>query len=297
MSVKEMVELLDVAYEARDQIVPCLVGTVGIGKTAAVEKHVENMREKTGKDIQMTTIIASQILPNEVSGITMPDSETKSMEIYDHFKLSHMKDGDILFFDELFEAEQYVLSACLTLIESRMMMSGRKLPDIQIVAATNPTVVPVSIKPSIRQRFMFEKVKFDSLEFNTYTKSRFGVTVPPLLLSRIEQDSDDFNIVTPRSITKMICWMSIAENLGEASVIKKHIGEMWGYDVAEHVYGLYPRMKQHQRELEIKRALANEFDLSDELVNSTLKDMVKALEESGDWEKAAEFLAKQDMVN
>ena len=89
---------------------------------------------------KVVTIIASQILPNEVSGITMPVVEERSMEIFDHFRLSSLKNGDILFFDELLEADQMVLSACLTLIESRELMSGRLLPDVMIVGATNPTI-------------------------------------------------------------------------------------------------------------------------------------------------------------
>lgn len=160
---EEMVSLLDSTWHARDIIVPCLIGPVGIGKTAAVDQHARNVG--AGK---VVTIIVSQILPNEVSGITMPVNESKSMEIFDHARLSSLEDGDILFFDELFEGAPHVLSACLTLIESRMLMSGKKLPDIQIIAATNPTVAPAAIKPSVRQRFMFCKFKEDGMSTANY---------------------------------------------------------------------------------------------------------------------------------
>lgn len=136
MSVfNDMVDFIKSAYPARKYIVPCLEGPAGIGKTAACKQAALELN--AGK---VVTIIASQILPNEVSGITMPVVESKAMEIFDHFRLSSLEDGDILFFDELLEADQLVLSACLTLIESRELMSGRKLPDVMIVAATNPTI-------------------------------------------------------------------------------------------------------------------------------------------------------------
>ena len=152
----DMVSFLGAAWKLKDEIVPCLIGAPGIGKTQAVYEHAK----KVGAT-NVVTIIASQILPNEVSGITMPDQESRTMEIYDHFKLGHMQDGDILFFDELLEADQSVLSACLTLIESRMLMSGKKLPDIQIIAATNPTIQPTMLKANIRQRFMFKQFELD----------------------------------------------------------------------------------------------------------------------------------------
>lgn len=170
MAFQDMVDYLDSCWCARNQIVPCLVGPVGIGKTAAVNQHAKNVGAN-----KVVTIIASQILPNEVSGITMPDSETKAMEIYDHFRLSNMQDGDILFFDELLEADQMVLKACLTLIESRELMSGNKLPDIQIVAATNPSIAPDMLKENIRQRFLFRKFDIDETDTFEYIKKETGL--------------------------------------------------------------------------------------------------------------------------
>ena len=204
MSVyNEMVEFLDSAWCVRDEIVPCLVGPVGIGKTAAVEEHCRNMGAK-----RVVKIVASQILPNEVSGITMPDTETKAMEIYDHYRLSSLEDGDILFFDELLEADQLVLSACLTLIESRELMSGKKLPDIQIVAATNPTVKPASLKANIRQRFVFRKFGIDYKGCRLYIKGKYGIDLGDIVDLIREDDVDSYNILSQRSLTKMARWIT-----------------------------------------------------------------------------------------
>lgn len=224
--VNEMVGFLDRVWDVRDCFVPCLVGPVGIGKTAAVNLHAEHVGAK------VVTIIASQILPSEVSGITMPDSDTKSMEIYDHYRLSSLQDGDILFFDELLEADQSVLSACLTLIESRQMMSGKKLPDIQIIAACNPTCEPCMIKESIRQRFMWADCGFDSDAMFEYIKHETGLMLDSReradLLAIMKESTDDkWNFLTPRSLTKLCRLMAAAEHGYEASSIASSITAMY----------------------------------------------------------------------
>lgn len=148
-------------------------------------------------------------MPSEVSGITMPDQETKSMQIFDHARLASLKDGDILFFDELLQAPQAVLSACLTLIQERRMMSGKKLPDIMIVAAANPLRSPTLIVESIRQRFMFIDLQWDSEAWAEYIFQKYGVQPSLSLIANIkssDKDGDKWNRLTPRTATKLIAW-------------------------------------------------------------------------------------------
>lgn len=236
MSFQDMVDFLDAAWPARDVIVPCLQGPVGIGKTAAVLQHAENV--KAGK---VVTIIASQILPNEVSGITMPDTRTRSMEIYDHFRLASLEDGDILFFDELLEADQLVLSACLTLIESRQMMSGRKLPDIQIIAATNPTIKPMQLKENIRQRFVFAEFQVDVPGTIRYIKELTGLDITSRLANRIQTTGREYNILTPRSLTKMAQWMATATDETMANNIAAAIDKAWCSGVGQELFTSWKR--------------------------------------------------------
>lgn len=234
---QDMVDYLDCAYPARDQIVPCLVGPVGIGKTAAVRQHAENVG--AGK---VVTIIASQILPNEVSGITMPDSDTKAMEIYDHFRLSGMEDGDILFFDELLEADQIVLKACLTLIESRELMSGRKLPDVQIVAATNPSIKSTMLQENIRQRFVFRLFSVDKQGCSRYIRKKYGINVPGDVLDMIRSTGDDYNILTQRSLTKMVGWLHGAKDKDERKLISEQIDSIWNSTLGTLLYREFERV-------------------------------------------------------
>lgn len=222
MSVfNDMVDFIKSAYPARKYIVPCLEGPAGIGKTAACKQAASELN--AGK---VVTIIASQILPNEVSGITMPVVESKAMEIFDHFRLSSLEDGDILFFDELLEADQLVLSACLTLIESRELMSGRKLPDVMIVAATNPTIKPNMLKENIRQRFVWRKFGLDRQGCREYIQKTCGFD-PGDLIESLRETGKEYNILTPRSLTKMAQWMSEAQDEKEANLIACHINACW----------------------------------------------------------------------
>ena len=91
----EIQGLMEAVDRRRGDIVPCLLGAPGIGKTEGIEEFAR----AHGRNV--VHIIASQILPTEVSGMTMPNQETHSMDVFDHSRLSHMRDGDILFLDEL----------------------------------------------------------------------------------------------------------------------------------------------------------------------------------------------------
>lgn len=231
----KMINFLDTAWCAKKYIVPCLAGPVGIGKTAAVYQHAANVN--AGKVVM---IIASQILPNEVSGITMPVHESKAMEIYDHYRLSSLKDGDILFFDELLEADQLVLSACLTLIESRQLMSGRQLPDIQVIAATNTTIKPQMLKENIRQRFVWQEFKIDRYGCREYIKEAYGFDVGNDVAQLVVGTGNEYNILTQRSLTKMCEWMT--ESKGDkykAAAIADQINCIWECQLGTYIKDAY----------------------------------------------------------
>lgn len=204
---EKMIALLDAAWLLRGEIVPCLVGPPGIGKTAAVEQHAK--AHGCGKVVK---IVASRCIPSETVGMTMPVHETRSMAIYNSMQLSSLEDGDILFLDELLEADQFVLSTLLTVIESREMADGTPLPDIQIIAATNDTVPPEQLRPNIRQRFMFQRFGLDGRATARYILKKTGIDVPSDVLTRLTDDSMDYNFLTPRSLTKLCMWINVTPN-------------------------------------------------------------------------------------
>lgn len=227
MLTSKLPALLEIVDKKRDEIVPCLLGNPGIGKTQGIYEFAK------AHDRQVVEIIASQIMPSEVSGITMPDSDTKSMQVFDHARLSSLKDGDILFFDELLQAPQAVLSACLTLIQERRMMSGKKLPDIMIVAAANPLRSPTLIAESIRQRFMFIELDWDSEAWCDYVHDKYDCQPTARLVTLINaaaKNSDRWNNLTPRTATKLLAWYQQCEDESERILFKDTLNTMFNSD-------------------------------------------------------------------
>lgn len=219
---EKMIELLDTSWLLRSEIVPCLVGPPGIGKTKAVMQHAKE--HGCGKVVK---IVASRCIPSETVGMTMPVHETKSMAIYNSMQLSSLEDGDILFLDELLEADQFVLSTLLTVIESREMADGTPLPDIQIVAATNDTVPPEQLRPNIRQRFMFQRFGIDVPGTHDYILRQTGIDVPDDVLRRLSDTGTDYNFLTPRSLTKLCLWINEAAKENKLDSTALAIDRIW----------------------------------------------------------------------
>ena len=289
----DMKNFIKSAWPGRSFIVPCLVGPAGIGKTAATKQAAEELG--AGKVI---TIIASQILPNEVSGITMPVVESKAMEIFDHFRLSSLEDGDILFFDELLEADQLVLSACLTLIESREMMSGRKLPDVLIVAATNPTIKPNMLKENIRQRFVWRSFDLDREGTRNYIIQTCGFDPGLSIVNKLEETGNEYNILTPRSLTKMCQWLCKAEDAEQAKLVAKEISTSWNSSIGTELLKAYLK-KNETPEAKAKRGIKqaiqianSSIDMSDEQFESaTLAEIMETLQSLSDWKDIEQALS------
>ena len=225
-------KLIEAADRCRSEIVLCLLGKPGIGKTEAIERFAkENNRN-------VVHIIASQILPSEVSGMTMPNQETHSMDVFDHYRLSHMKDGDILFFDELLKGQQQVLNACLTLIQERRLMSGTKLPDVLIIAAANPLATPTQLPLEIRQRFMFVEVEWNQDEWIDYMREH-GFANKSVELKQLASEikkrlgkDDNWNTLTPRTATKLCRWLKANGNDPD---IKDYINREFGFQVLQRI--------------------------------------------------------------
>ena len=295
-----MVQLLDYTWYVRDQVVPCLVGPPGIGKTAAVEKHALAHHSKVIK------IVASRCVPSETVGMTMPDNENKTMMIYNSMQLSSLKDGDILFFDELLEADQFVLSTLLTLIESREMADGTPLPDIQIIAATNDTIPPEQLKPNIRQRFMFMRFKVDKRQTYMYIRKLTGIKVPRDVLDTLADDGTDYNFLTPRSLTKL-CLMFDRAPKDILEDLSKMVNEMWGSNIgttlkseleARDARATSP--EEQVRDTIIKMVEQQTIEVDDEtsekFLDCTMSEMFDILQGLENWEDIMKELNEKEVV-
>ena len=147
--------------------------------------------------------------PFEISGIAMPDKDDKKMKYYNFDKLEDLKDGDILFFDELLNGNPIVLNACLTILEQRKFISGKPLPDILIIAAANPQGM-APLTPQIKERFVWYRVKYNKVMWRNFMTEKYSLskdTIEKLsLLIESEQFEND-NFYTPRSLDKAVMMM------------------------------------------------------------------------------------------
>jgi len=186
--------------ELRKSIVPLFIGDPGLGKTKMIEEFAEE------RGVKLVELITSQMSPFEVSGICMPDKDTKKMTYYNFDKLEDLKDGDILFFDELLNGNPVVLNACLTILEQRRFISGKELPDIMIVAAANPQGM-VPLTPQIKERFVWYDVKFNKKMWIDHMIEKRQITrkIGNKLADFINDETfTTNNFYTPRSMDKAI---------------------------------------------------------------------------------------------
>lgn len=186
--------------EIRNSVVPLFMSNSGLGKTFIIE---EFMREK---GVYKPPFVLSQRMPFEVSGMAHIDREIDKMKYYDFDFLLELKDGDILFIDETYNANPQTLSAFLTFLESRTMISGKKLPDIMIVAAANPQGMPV-LTPQIRRRFLQYDIEFDRVSWKEYLISKYGI--PKDISNKLcdfvdNEDYSGYNYHTPADLDKAV---------------------------------------------------------------------------------------------
>ena len=203
MKTSKIQDLLESVYPIRDQVIPCLLGEPGIGKTQGIHEFARR------HGVKVVTFILSHALPSEVSGIRMPDLESGKLVVLDDAKMASLEDGDVLFFDELLEAPQQLWSAVLTLLQDRVLASGTKLPNVLIVAASNKVVTAKQIPPSTRDRFLFIDLSFDFDEWAAWFNHAYGVRPVSQIRDMFFKDTG-YNVLTPRKFTKLYAW-------GEAS--------------------------------------------------------------------------------
>lgn len=194
---------LDILDQHRNEMALALMSDPGLSKTSQCKQWCE----EHGR--QYFEFITSQRMPSEISGMAMPDADTKRMKIYDFDYLLDMKDGDVLAFDEFTNGNIMTLNACLTLIQERNMMSGRKLPSILIVAMGNPQG-KCDMLPQTKQRFLWLDVKFDEETWCDWIKKELNVVPTQPLISLIKNTYksgfgvQDYNYMTARTVTNLL---------------------------------------------------------------------------------------------
>lgn len=278
----EMVQpILKEMYPLRKEMVPCFIGNPGIGKTQGIYEFAE----KQGVDV--VTFILSNTVPSEVSGIRMPDNDTKKMEVFDDMRMASLKDGDILFFDEILEAPPQLWSACLTLIQDRIMASGKKLPDVMIVAASNKVASPTIIPESTRDRFMFIELTFSFGPWKAWFKETRHVSVPDYVSGMLKGTSEQYNILTPRRFTKLWDWCKDGMTPVQAKVIE-HMFDANVTMAIEEMLHQTPDMHDQVRAA-VEGIMAQ--DIPDEWDSLSLSEILGLLQADPEWESIEQALA------
>lgn len=233
---------LDILDQHRDEMALALMSDPGLSKTSQCKQWCE----EHGR--QYFEFITSQRMPSEISGMAMPDADTKRMKIYDFDYLLDMKDGDVLAFDEFTNGNIMTLNACLTLIQERNMMSGRKLPSILIVAMGNPQG-KCDMLPQTKQRFLWLNVKFDEETWCDWIKKELNVVPTQKLINIIKSTYksgfmiQDYNYMTARTVTNLL---KLAKTVDSSNAIWHN---MYGVD-QDLVNELYASINNNQNGLE-----------------------------------------------
>lgn len=283
MKTSKIQDLLESVYPVRSEIIPCLLGDPGIGKTQAIHQFAKR------HGVKVVTFILSHALPSEVSGIRMPDLENGELVVLDDAKMASLEDGDILFFDELLEAPQQLWSAVLTLLQDRVMASGRKLPDIMIVAASNKTATAKQIPASTRDRFMWIDLSFDFEAWSKWFDDRFGVKPVDSLKDSLFKDNG-YNIVTPRKFTKLYEW---CEESGWDDNSKSFVRDIFGSVIYGYLVGTRENVNQKQQLIDA--CLKLDFEFPQGYEQMTLTEIAQLLMESDRWDEIAEELKTQSV--
>lgn len=202
--MKNIAHLLDVIDGVRDHVALGLMSDPGLSKTSQVKQWAES------KGRRYCELIISQRMPSEISGMPMPVQETQRMEIFDFQTLLELEDGDVLAFDEFTNGNIQTLNACLTLIQERTMLSGKKLPSLVVVAMGNPQG-KCDLLPQTKQRFLWVDVKWDSKTWCNYMGRTWGLIPHSNLVKFITTqyqegfgDAAKYNYLTPRTVENLL---------------------------------------------------------------------------------------------
>ena len=200
--IKEILEKIYVDNELRKNVIPLFIGNPGLGKSIIIHEFAKE------KGVGVVEMIGSTLMPHEISGIAIPVQETGLMTYFDFDRLLQMKDGDILFLDELLNTNPMVLNAFLTLLTTRRMISGKKLPDVMIVAAANKQGASM-LTPQIKERFIFYDVKFNPSMWADYMFEKYQMVdeVMTDLITLVQNETflaSDTNYFSPRSVDKAV---------------------------------------------------------------------------------------------
>ena len=176
-------------------------------------------------------------------------------------------------------------------------MSGKMLPDVQIVAATNETLSPAQIKESIRQRFIWLPVAIDTCWFVDHISEKYNFSskskelLDKSMRKNLWKGELSWNTITPRTYTKLIEWRSIDPKGFLNAAVVAYPG------IASDIEFMFETEEKAWAEIKA-RAVFESFGYADTAIKYTIGDMCKFIMENDPeaWEKICEELSKIELT-
>jgi len=201
--MKQIKKILEGIYnnpEARKTVVPLFMGNPGLGKTILIKEFAKSV------NAHLELFLTSAKPPFEIDGIGIPNTQRTKAKHVEFENLLKLKDGDILFLEEMPNGNPATLNAILTFVESRITAAGRLMPNIMIVAAGNfQGMTPMT--PQIKERFVWYPIKFNSNMWQKYMFNKYkmpnNISIKLCKLIK-EEDFSGNNYDTPRSLDKAV---------------------------------------------------------------------------------------------
>lgn len=184
----------------RRSVIPLFLGNCGLGKTSEIQEFAKEV------GVKLEPMLASTASPYDIGGAPMPDKRKKVFTYFNYDKLQNLKDGDILFLDEITTAPEATLNAALTVLHNRQLLTGHNLANVMIVAAGNPQGMP-EYSAQIKNRFMWMDVKYDHVKWCKWMEDNYGMPIQvSTKLSKLIQVETftGYNFYTPRSVCKAV---------------------------------------------------------------------------------------------
>jgi len=212
MPITKLIKTVVLAYKAKKPL--AVVGPAGIGKTSIMGQATDLLSEIYRKPFTLTCMIASQKLPEDFTGIPIPDMEEK---VVDFLKLRELpRDGyGILFLDELNQADSTVLRALFELLGSRTLGTYTLPENWSVVAAMNPdgknyqTTKPT---PALRRRLGWIEVGLDVHGFIQYAKrNKYHPSVIEYLMKNNDKILNETSLQAGKVFSNPAAWETISD--------------------------------------------------------------------------------------
>ena len=220
LNVDQMVNLLSCAYirllksktPLRSFPAVMLWGPPGVGKSQGVRQIAENIRTKTGKQVEITDVRLLLFNPVDLRGIPTAN-EDKTLAVWLKPKIFQMDDSsgvvNILLLDEITAAPQSVQAAAYQITLDRMIGEHR-LPDNCIVIAAGNRITDKSVAytmpRALANRMLHIEIRGDADSWHDWAVAR-GVhpfvtsylEYNPVALLRTDAPEANLAFPTPRS--------------------------------------------------------------------------------------------------